>query len=296
MTYAEAAKRIAADYKRRIYAYEQAELELLESNREFAASERELRALTLDKTLGKKIDSAQLKAAAEKNKRLRSQLGLVPPSPRCKHCNDTGRADGKLCECAVALAVKSQTGELGIPLHTFSGIDYSVYGDKAEEYKKIFGNIQTICSTYPANKKRCIIIGGGTGNGKTYLAGCAAQKILERGMSAIALTAFAANNLFLKYHTTFDDNKSSYLDPMLDCSLLIIDDLGTESILKNVTIEYLYQIINERNTKGKLTLITTNLFPDNLLARYGERIYSRLFDKSLSFTVYLTGKDIRTVL
>ena len=120
--------------------------------------------------------------------------------------------------------------------------------------------------------------------------------MLERGMSVMAVTAFAANDRFLKYHTTFDENKSAYLDTMLDCALLVIDDLGTESILKNVTLEYLYQLVNERNTRGKLTLITTNLFPDNILSRYGERIYSRLFDKSLSFTAYLTGKDIRKAL
>ena len=112
----------------------------------------------------------------------------------------------------------------------------------------------------------------------------------------MALTAFAANNRFLKYHTTFNEDKSGWLDPMLDCSFLIIDDLGTESILKNVTLEYFYQIINERNTSGKLTLITTNLGHDDILARYGERIYSRLFDKSLSFAYSIKGKDIRKAL
>ncbi|MDE6399177.1 MAG: ATP-binding protein, partial [Clostridiales bacterium] len=149
---------------------------------------------------------------------------------------------------------------------------------------------------YPRNKKRCIVIGGGTGNGKTYLAGCFAKQLLERGASVMALTAFAANDRFLKYHTCFDANKSDWLDPLLDSTLLVIDDLGTESILKNVTLEYLYQVINERNTAGKLTMVTTNLGKDGILARYGERIYSRLFDKSLSYVAYFTGKDIRSAL
>ena len=296
MDYAEAIRKIAAAHKRRISEYEQAELDLMASDLEFSQNEKQLRALNLDKALGKKTDAAQLKEVTAKNKEIRKRLGLVPPEPHCKHCNDTGRVNGKICDCAVSLALGSRSAGISIPLHIFANVDYTVYGDKQEEYKKIFSKIEEICSLYPANKKRCIIIGGNTGNGKTYLAGCAAQKALERGLSVMALTAFAANNRFLNYHTTFDENKSDWLDPMLDCALLIIDDLGTESILKNVTVEYLYQIINERNASGKLTLITTNLYPDNINDRYGERIYSRLFDKSLSFTVYLTAKDIRKVL
>lgn len=296
MDYSEAIRQIAADYKQRVSDYEQAELDFLTNNAEFAVNEKELRALNLDKALGKKTDAAKLKDITAKNKEIRQRLGLIPPKPRCGKCNDTGRKNGKICDCAVSLAIKSQSGDMGIPMHTFADVDFTVYGDKQEEYKKLFGSIEKICDIYPANKKRCIVIIGNTGNGKTYLAGCAAQKALGRGLSVMALTAFAANNRFLKYHTTFNEDKSGWLDPMLDCSFLIIDDLGTESILKNVTLEYFYQIINERNTSGKLTLITTNLGHDDILARYGERIYSRLFDKSLSFAYSIKGKDIRKAL
>ena len=36
----------------------------------------------------------------------------------------------------------------------------------------------------------------------------------------------------LKYHTTFDDNKQELLTHLIDSDLLVIDDLGTEPILK----------------------------------------------------------------
>ena len=293
MTYAEAVRRIVADYNRRKSEFEQRERELLERDAQFFASETELRDSVLRKIKGEQISDAQLAEMTEKNQAIRARLQLIPPLPRCKKCNDTGRAHGKFCDCAVALALRSQADDVGIALHDFTAVDYTVYGSAAEQYKKLFGQVEKICSLYPAAKKRCMVIGGGTGNGKTYLAGCAAHKILQRGMSVTALTAFAANNRFLKYHTCFDDGKAAMLDALLDCTLLVLDDLGTESILKNVTVEYLYQVINERNASGKLTLITTNLTPDKLLNRYGERIYSRLFDKSLSFAVYLTAPDLR---
>lgn len=293
MTYADAVRKIAENYKQRKAQYEQAELEFLQTDAEFFASESKKRDLQLRAAKGEKISKAALDAAERENAQIRARLALVPPAPRCKRCNDTGRTGGKFCDCAVTLALQNQSGEIGIPLHKFEEVDFSVYGDRAAEQKKMFAYAEKICSAYPANKKRCIVISGLTGNGKTYLAGCAAQKILERGMSVLALTAFAANNWFLKYHTCFDEQKASYLDPMLDCSLLIIDDLGTESILKNVTVEYLYQIINERNTAGKLTFITTNLTPDKILSRYGERIYSRLYDKALSLGIFLNAPDLR---
>ena len=59
------------------------------------------------------------------------------------------------------------------------------------------------------------------------------------------------NNLFLSYHTSFGAEKSSYLDTVLDPDVLVIDDLGTEPILKNVTLEYLYLILSERSENTK---------------------------------------------
>lgn len=292
MTYRDAVRQIAEGYKNRIREYEQAELDLLSSHAEFAESERNKRNLLLKQAKGEKVAGTTLNKVLAENEKIRQKLRLVYPKPHCKICGDTGRANGKYCECVIALVAKGQS-DVGIPLHKFDEVDFSVYGESGETHRKLFANIEKICSAYPANKKRCIVLGGLTGTGKTYLAGCAAQKVSERGMSVMTLTAFAANNRFLKYHTSFDDSKASYLDPLLDCSLLIIDDLGTESILKNVTLEYLYQVINERNLSGKLTLITTNLTPNQLLSRYGERIYSRIFDKSLSYAVYLKSNDIR---
>lgn len=293
MTYAEAVRQIVADFKARKYAYEQTELTLLGADAEFAAVTKELRTLILREVRGEKTDKKRKAELIKLDRKIRARLGLIPPAPKCDKCGDSGMIGGKYCDCAVKLALSSTQGELGIALHDFAQVDYSVYGEKIEEYKKLFSQVEKICSTYPDNKKRCLVIGGLTGNGKTYLAGCAAEKILSRGMSVTALSAFAANDKFLKYHTCFDGGKSAILDPLLACTLLVIDDLGTESIFKNVTVEYLYQVINERNTSGKLTLVTTNLTPDKLLSRYGERIYSRLFDKSLSYAVYLTHKDLR---
>lgn len=69
------------------------------------------------------------------------------------------------------------------------------------------------------------------------------------------------------------EEKLQYLEPLIDCDLLIIDDLGTEPLYRNVSGEYLYTIINERKITKKHTLISTNLSLDDILNRYGERIF-----------------------
>ena len=74
---------------------------------------------------------------------------------------------------------------------------------------------------------------------------------------------------------------------------MLIDDLGTEPVLKNVTKEYLYNLINTRQINKRATLITTNLSLDNILDRYDERIFSRLGNKNLSTIIQLLSSDKR---
>ena len=91
-----------------------------------------------------------------------------------------------------------------------------------------------------------------------------------------------------------DKTNSNKLSPLLDVDLLVIDDIGAEPQFKNVTCEYLYLVISERARYHKKTIITTNLKPLEFIDRYGERIYSRIFDKSKSILLNLKGEDLRT--
>ena len=75
--------------------------------------------------------------------------------------------------------------------------------------------------------------------------------------------------------------------------LLVIDDLGTEPMRKNVTKEYLLILLNERIAKGKSTIITTNLNPEQVLEKYEERIFSRMFNKRETLILQFVGKNQR---
>jgi DNA replication protein DnaC len=74
----------------------------------------------------------------------------------------------------------------------------------------------------------------------------------------------------------------------------MIDDLGTEPLMQSVTVEQLFNLLNERQNRGLSTIISTNLDMTRFRERYTERIASRLTDVRNCMVLTLTGKDVRT--
>ena len=77
---------------------------------------------------------------------------------------------------------------------------------------------------------------------------------------------------------------------MLECDLLILDDLGTEFLSQFVT-SMLYNIINTRLLEGRPTIISTNLTFQEISKRYTDRLASRLFGGYEQFE--FVGRDVR---
>lgn len=272
------------------------ELYKLKKELEFSIAEAEF----------KNQDTSELKTRYTKTKtkmkKLLQSLGLnessFEPQYDCSACKDTGYIDGAKCAC-----LKSKINEKLIELsgleitklNTFEDYDEQIPTNK--KHKELLGKIKNFLLEYvnnfPKNTRCNLIISGPTGVGKTFALECVTSEILKKGYTANFLTAFQLNNQFLKYHTCFDANKQSYLNLLLEPDLLIIDDLGTEPMLNNVTNEYLYLVLSERMLKHKSTIISTNLDPNNLLDRYKERIFSRLTDKTKSILIKLDGDDLR---
>ena len=130
---------------------------------------------------------------------------------------------------------------------------------------------------------------GDTGVGKTFLSHCIAHDLLDSAhcvlyFSSFELFDFLAGSAFSRGSDAPDD------EPIFDCDLLIIDDLGTE-LTNSFVSSQLFLCINERIMRKKSTIISTNLKLEDFSATYSERTFSRI--ASNYQMTKLVGKDIR---
>lgn len=225
----------------------------------------------------------------------------------CIKCKDTGYIGNDKCSCfkqAISDLLYSGSNIKNIlDAENFSKFSFRYYSDDyIDEDISLspLSNIQKVvaaCKSFIRhfNKKHDnLLLLGNTGVGKTFLANCIAKELLDRGNTVIYLTAFRLFDILEKNKFSKDEDSSyeasNQFEYILDCDLLIIDDLGTE-MNNSFTNSQLYLIINERLLRQKSTIISTNLSLTNINTIYGERIFSRI---ASSYSVHrIIGEDIR---
>lgn len=302
---------ISAEYERlRTLASDRADYyyQLAMRSAAFRNAEDKLKSLTVDvareeyavgKGTGSEKKLASLRAEQEKATAARKaalhKLGIkekdLKPQYSCKKCKDTGFVGLKPCACykkKLAQIVLERVGAT-VTLPSFTQDN----ADKSETLEKLYAKMKDYCNKFPDVKIRNFLFFGKTGTGKSYLAGCMARELTNRGYNAIFLSSFALGNLMLKYHTSFSSDRNLYLDIVNTCDFLVIDDLGAEPVLQNVTNEYLLGIITERLRQGKHTVVTTNLTPEEIQEKYNDRIFSRLTEKKFSRAVEFPEDNLR---
>ena len=137
---------------------------------------------------------------------------------------------------------------------------------------------------------RDLLLMGKSGLGKTFLMQCIAHRVAERGYLPTYVSAY---RFFETARQAYMDNDGARLRPLMEAELLLIDDLGTEPLMNNVTVTQLFNLLNERQMSGRHTVLSTNLSMNELLERYTERVTSRLLDKGACLRVGFVGGDVR---
>lgn len=265
------------------------------------------------KALGAKLvmttlsgDKTELKAIKEESKFLSKQKKEILkkakiPSEKfdCDLCKDTGYVSGKICDCIKKEASRIMAEELSkeMPLGAckFENFDLNFYSDKTDENgtnpRRRMTAVLKLCREYVINfgpNSENLLFMGGVGLGKTHLTLAIVGGVIEKGFMPVY---GSAENLFsaVENEKFSGENKGSY-ETMLNCDLLVIDDLGAE-MATAFTKSVLYNLINTRMLSGKPTIINTNLSMKEIEERYSPRIASRLIG-NYNANRFL-GQDIR---
>lgn len=233
-------------------------------------------------------------------------VDVFEPHYYCPKCKDTGYYDenGKtlVCSCLknalVACACTELNRNAPLALSTFETFSLDYY-DKREDaqlgtspYKQM-NKIFNYCKNYADNFKKnseSILMKGATGLGKTHLSLAIANEVIKKGFGVIYSSAPTLMNRLEKNYFSKGDNDDSTENMLLECDLLIVDDLGTE-FHGQFSISQLYNIFNSRMLSNKPIIINTNLTMRELEKIYNERFVSRINGNAQKLD--FLGKDIR---
>lgn len=112
------------------------------------------------------------------------------------------------------------------------------------------------------------------------MSNCIANELLKKGKTVLYQTSPVLLESVIDYKMNKSKNVSDNIyKSVLEADLLIIDDLGTES-LNSMKLSELFTILNTRilniNNKITKTIISTNLDINDIFKHYEERIGSRI--------------------
>ena len=225
--------------------------------------------------------------------------------PVCDVCGDTGYVgDGVKtpCRCHQQMVVESlcrASNMANLDRENFAAFDPTRIPDipvnnrgttQRQHLVKIKDQLEAYTEAFPGNDKILLLLFGNTGLGKTFLLNCMGKALLDKGYTVVRVSAFQLAEWFVQ--AMFNKDNAVSLSTLAQVDVLIIDDLGTEVIRKNSTLELLFNLVNQRIHDGKHIFLSTNLSLTELKQRYYERFTSRLFGNQSMILEFL-GKDIR---
>ncbi len=227
----------------------------------------------------------------------------LEPIYDCVDCHDTGYLpDGTKCHCLRKQEIdilysQSNIQEI-INTENFDTFQYKYYSDKCLDTATgksalvNMRNVVAIAKDFIHNFSTSfdnLFIYGETGVGKTFLTNCISRELMNQYHSVIYLSAVQLFDI-LADETFSRESDIGRTDKILNCDLLIIDDLGTE--LNNAfTTSSLFNCLNERLLKKHSTIISSNLSFVEIQNKYSDRLFSRILGNYKILKIY--GDDIR---
>ena len=224
----------------------------------------------------------------------------LEPNYECKICKDTGYITDsnyktRMCNCLKQKLLDysfNKSNMYNLKNENFSTFNENIFSDEVDVAKYRFNisprknilNIKEKCIEFVENfdnpNYKNLLFTGGTGLGKTFMSNCIASELIKRGKTVLYGTAPVLLESVIDYKMSKQKNETDNIyKSVLEADLLIIDDLGTES-LNSMKLSELFTILNTRilnlNNKITKTIISTNLNINDIFNSYEERIGSRI--------------------
>jgi DNA replication protein DnaC len=118
---------------------------------------------------------------------------------------------------------------------------------------------------------------GDVGTGKTRLAASIVRALVERDAAAVFQSVPSLLTRIRATYGSSGERESQLLEVLMDADLVVLDDIGVEKV-NDWVLDRLYVIIDSRYLRRAPIIVTSNLMPDELADRIGQRLVDRLVE------------------
>lgn len=158
------------------------------------------------------------------------------------------------------------------------------------QYPKRSDICQRYADTFDKGDPYGLLLWGGVGIGKSFLASAIANRVIDRGYTALVTDIGSIVSLM---ESSFDDRRRN-LARILRYDLLVIDDLGAQRGSEYM-MEHVYSVIDGRYRSGRPMIVTTNFDAEEIRNKRDSERWGRIIDRILEccYPVEFKGKSRR---
>lgn len=229
-------------------------------------------------------------------------MGMVE---NCNTCGEPLETDGipTLCKCerdnmeAQALTLKEQAEKEAKDSKRRGCFKFPAMYEKtfSNAYDKEDANLK-VCADYVRDFRRLsadglgLLLYGPVGTGKSYLAACVANALIDVWKSVKFTTIRRVADDMARVY----GGKTDFLDALCRYDLVVIDDFGASEGMTPAKIAEMFQIVDALYESGTPVIYTTNMDIETMKHEKDVRlysIYSRIIERCRPINV--NGKDKR---